>query len=105
MIGSRMLAITFHAAVSARASATAGRSKPQTRSILYESPMPTASPPGTAVESAVEDCVMTSACRNERFGSAAIQGGANVRMLRIVANASSARCAPSIDCSRSSTSR
>ena len=77
------LANTFQTVVAAVPTVTCSTVKPQRRSIEYEIAMPTASPPGSTLEAAVEACDSTRACRNERPGSAAIQGGANVARLRI----------------------
>ncbi len=49
----------FHTPVTTTATATDDRSNPHPRSIAYDAAIPTASPPGTATESAVDVCVST----------------------------------------------
>ena len=52
--------------------------------------MPIAAPPGATIESAVDACVIASACRKRRPGSVTIHGGANVARLSAVAPTSTA---------------
>src|SRR5436189_61110 len=49
--------------------------KPQARRTPKEPAIPAAMPPGTTIESAVDACVTTNACTNERPGTATIRGG------------------------------
>ena len=85
------LAKALKTAVAAVATATCSARNPQRRNIEYERAMPTASPPGTTLDAAVDACDITSAWTNERPGSAAIQGGAKVRRLRTAAATSATR--------------
>ena len=73
----------FQTVVAALPTVTCSTVNPQRRSIEYEIAMPTASPPGSTLAAAVEACESTSECPNDRPGKAAIQGGPNVRRLRI----------------------
>ena len=57
--GSTTFTIWFQTPVTTTATATADRSNPHPRSIAYDAAIPTASPPGTATESAVDVCVST----------------------------------------------
>jgi len=66
----------FHVPVSATASVTSCRRKPQLRSIPYESATPTAGPPGARYVDALLDIERTKAFRKLSRGSAACQGGA-----------------------------
>jgi hypothetical protein len=58
--------------------------KPHVRNIPNDAPIPTAGPAGITSESAVEAWVSSSARTKRSPGSAATQGGANVRRLTAV---------------------
>src|SRR4029077_17164296 len=83
-------AMTFQTRGSPGAPPTCSTRKFHFRSIEYDRAIPIASPPGITLDAAADDCDISSALRNDRPGSAAIQGGANVRTLRIAAPTSSA---------------
>ena len=85
MIGYERFAAWFQRLTTVTARAISRPEKPQRRSTPYEPAIPTAAPPGTTIESAVEACVRAKAERKSRPGSATIHGGAKVRRLRIVA--------------------
>ena len=57
--GRTTFTIWFQTPVTTTATATAWRSNLQPRSIAYDAAIPTASPPGTAIESAVDVWVRT----------------------------------------------
>jgi hypothetical protein len=103
--GRARLASWFQTPAIATATPTERRSKPHERSIENEPAMPTAAPAGETIESAVEACVSTIACRKRRPGSADIHGGANVTRLSATAPASRAQSCQSSPRSTSSTSR
>ena len=63
VIGIATLISWFQSPVTTTAAVTACVSNRQPRSIPYDTPMPTASPPGTALDSAVEVWVSTIDCR------------------------------------------
>ena len=84
------LAKAFQTVVAAVPTATCSTPKPQRRNIEYERPMPTASPPGSTLEAAVEAIESTSACMKDRPGNAAIQGGAKVARLSSATTTSAA---------------
>ena len=73
----------FQTVNTTRASVVRALSNPQPRSIAKVIASPTASPPGATFEIAVEASETVSALRNDSPGSAAIQGGPNVRTFRI----------------------
>ncbi len=62
-IGNARFANWFQIPVTATAKATVPPRKPQERNIEYDPAIPTAEPAGDTIESAVDACVNTSACR------------------------------------------
>ena len=66
--GKTRLASWFQTPVSVIARVTSAERKPQARSIPQEPAIPTAAPPGAMIESAVDACVTTNACRKRRPG-------------------------------------
>ena len=91
-IGNASIANWFQMPVTASASVTGRPVNPQPRSIPYDTPMPTAAPPGSTKVDAVEACVSTNACRNRSPGSDACHGGAYVARLSAVAPTSRPTC-------------
>ena len=86
--GSSRFESWFQIPVIATARATSPDSNPQARRRPKEPAIPTSPPPGAMYVNAVDAWVNGSACRNGRPGSASIQGGAYVTMLRTTTPAS-----------------
>ena len=84
-IGNVRLRNWFQRLVSVIARAMSRVAKPDRRNIPYDPAAPTAMPPGTTIDSAVDACVTSMARKNERPGSTTCQGGANVARLNAVA--------------------
>ena len=87
--GKNRFANWFQRLVSVTARATGAPSKPHPRRIPTWPAMPTATPPGATIDSAVEACVIVSAGTKRRPGSATCHGGANVTTFSTTATASS----------------